>query len=75
MTAYRQDALRCARYLSQHGPTKGATVASETKVPKATTLMYRDVYGWFERPEKGVYALSPKGLDALEEFAEALARI
>ena len=59
VTGYRQDALRCARYLSHHGPAKGATVANETKVPKATTLMYRDVYGWFERRGRGVRVEAP----------------
>ena len=75
MTAYRQDALRCARYLAEHGVTKGAVIAREVCVPKATALMYRDVYGWFERPEKGCYRLSPKGHAALEQFADALKRL
>ena len=75
MTAYRQDALRCARYLAGNGPAKGALIAREVSVPKATALMYRDVYGWFERPEKGVYQLSPKGRAALDRFAEVLKRL
>lgn len=72
MTAYRQDALRCARYLNQHGPSKASVVAQEAMVPKARALMYSDVYGWFERAEKGVYQITPKGREALEQFAEAL---
>lgn len=75
MTAYRQDALRCARYLAENGSAKGAVIARETSVPKATALMYRDVYGWFERPEKGLYQLSPKGHAALEQFADVLKRL
>ena len=42
-------------------------------VPKATSLMYRDVYGWFERVERGVYELSPKGRDALATYADVVA--
>lgn len=75
MTAYRQDALRCARHLSRNGPSRGAEVAHATGVVKATALMYGDHYGWFDRPEKGIYALSPKGQNALIEFAEALERL
>lgn len=75
MTAYRQDALRCARYLAESGPAKGSVIAREVSVPKATALMYRDVYGWFERPEKGLYQLSPKGRAALEQFADVLKRL
>ncbi|KAA2312339.1 hypothetical protein DL237_17085 [Pseudooceanicola sediminis] len=65
MTAYRQDAQRCAAYLAEAGPSKGAVVARATSVPRATTIMRDDHYGWFERVEKGVYALTPKGAEAL----------
>lgn len=75
MTAYRQDALRCARYLAENGPAKGSVIAREVSVPNATALMYRDVYGWFERPEQGLYQLSPKGRAALKEFADVLKRL
>ncbi len=29
--------------------------------PKAADLLYRNVYGWFERVERGGYDLSPRG--------------
>jgi hypothetical protein len=76
MTAYRQDALRCAALLAKSGPIKGADVAAITGVAKATTLMRRDVYGWFEATgTRGVYALSPKGAAALEIWSDALAAL
>lgn len=74
MTAYRQDALRCARALAD-GPMKGAAVAKATGVARATTLMRDDHYGWFDRVDKGVYALTPKGLAALTENAAEIARL
>ncbi|MEO0916903.1 MAG: DUF2161 family putative PD-(D/E)XK-type phosphodiesterase [Pseudomonadota bacterium] len=61
VTAYRQDALRCAGHLATSGPTKGSIVARETGVEKATRLMADNHYGWFERVETGVYALTEKG--------------
>ncbi len=70
MTAYRQDALRCATYLALTGPTKGAAVAKATGAPTATTLMRNDHYGWFERVEKGTYALTPKGVEGLAHWGE-----
>lgn len=73
MTAYRQDALRCVKYLEANGPTKASTVAREANVPKATAMMYRDVYGWFERAGKGIYQLSPKGENAMAEYAKTIA--
>ena len=61
VTAYRQDALRCAAYLKDSGPSRGADVAKATGVDRATKMMADDHYGWFERVERGVYALTPKG--------------
>ena len=72
VTAYRQNALRCAAVLAERGPTKAAEVARSAGVPKATGLMYRDVYGWFARVERGVYELSPKGREALETYADVI---
>jgi len=73
ITAYRQDALRCAAHLASLGPSKGADVARATGVEKATRLMGDDHYGWFERVEKGIYALTPNGQEALKTYADALA--
>jgi hypothetical protein len=73
MTAYRQDALRCARFLNQNGPTKAAFVSTETGVAKATVMMRTNHYGWFDKAERGIYQLSPGGADALIFYAPDLA--
>ncbi|MCF3595650.1 DUF2161 family putative PD-(D/E)XK-type phosphodiesterase [Rhodobacteraceae bacterium LMO-12] len=65
VTAYRQGALRCAVYLAEHGASRGAAVAKATGVARATTMMRDNHYGWFEKVEKGVYALSPAGREAV----------
>lgn len=67
ITAYRQDAMRCAKHLADAGPSKGAVVASATGVARATTIMRDDHYGWFERVTKGIYQLTPKGQAALPD--------
>lgn len=64
VTAYRQDALRCAGHLAEAGPTKGAIVARETGVASATRLMADNHYGWFARVEKGIYELTDTGRKA-----------
>ena len=66
ITAYRQDAMRCAAHLAAEGPSKGAHVAKATGVIRATRMMADDHYGWFERVEKGIYALTPKGVAAIK---------
>ncbi|BDD87981.1 hypothetical protein DPPLL_23460 [Desulfofustis limnaeus] len=61
MTAYRQRVLAIARFLQNEGPTRAAIVAAALAEPKAREMMYRDVYGWFDRTAVGVYDLSPRG--------------
>lgn len=72
VTAYRQDALRCAIYLAETGAEKGAIVAKATGVANATTLMRNNHYGWFRRVEKGVYDLAPEGRQGLADWGDIL---
>ncbi|KQT60755.1 hypothetical protein ASG54_25000 [Aureimonas sp. Leaf460] len=62
MTAYRQDALACARLLA-NGPLRPRDLT--LIAPKAAMMLRRNVYGWFERTTRGVYALTPEGHAAL----------
>ncbi len=75
VTAYRQDALKCARWLSGNGPTKAAIVRLETGVARAPRILLRDVYGWFERVERGIYGLTPAGRLALVDYADVVATL
>src|SRR5215218_2301074 len=69
MTAYRQEALRCAALLASNGPMKLAALRAAADVPRAASIMQSDFYGWFERIERGIYGLSPAGRRGLETFA------
>ena len=71
MTAYRQKALAIAEYLREHGETKAAIIARSLAEPRTRVILYDNVYGWFDRLGKGVYALSPRGEIA---FAQWLTR-
>ena len=68
VTAYRQDALRCAHLLARQGPAKAAAIARDSGVERARRLMADNHYGWFARVERGVYALTPQGTAALEHW-------
>jgi hypothetical protein len=68
MTAYRQEAERCLGHLAA-GPATLRALRIAGDVPHAPTILRSDVYGWFERVERGVYHLSPKGERALAEAA------
>ena len=71
ITGYRQDALKCARFLAVHGPSKGAQVKEWTEVPQATSIMAADHYGWFTRVGRGVYDLTEAGRIGLKDFGDA----
>ena len=68
ITGYRQDALRCARFLALHGPSKGAKVKEWAEVPQATQIMAADHYGWFCRVSRGVYDLTDAGRQGLADY-------
>jgi hypothetical protein len=60
VTAYRQDALRCADYLSENGAAKASQVAEDTGVANARRIMADNHYGWFRRIATGIYDLERK---------------
>ncbi len=75
ITAYRQDALRCLGFLNTHGATKASIVASKTDVEHARRIMSDNHYGWFQRVQTGIYALTPQGTQALDHFDTELAKL
>jgi hypothetical protein len=68
MTAYRQQVLACAASLSK-GPRRTSEV--KTIVPDAPRILLHNVYGWFCRVERGVYALTSAGISALARWPQA----
>jgi len=66
MTAYRQDALRCAVHLSQAGASRVKDIRQTTRVDRSATILRANVYGWFQRETRGVYVLTDAGIAALE---------
>lgn len=70
ITGYRQDALKCARFLAVHGPSKGAKVKEWAEVPDATRIMAADHYGWFSKVSRGVYELTLAGHKGLSDYGD-----
>ncbi|MCD7107603.1 DUF2161 family putative PD-(D/E)XK-type phosphodiesterase [Rhizobium sp. DKSPLA3] len=67
MTAYRQQALLCAAAI-RAGRVR--PVEMRPKAPKAAAILQDNVYGWFERVERGVYRLTETGMKALERWPQ-----
>jgi hypothetical protein len=72
LTAYRQDALRCARELADAGVLKLSKLRERTGVERAGPILRDNHYGWFERVKNGHYDLSPKGKSELADWSDAL---
>jgi hypothetical protein len=70
MTAYRQKAIRIAQYLAENGPTKASVIAQATEESEVRPILYRNVYGWFDRLGNGVYQISPRGTTELSVWNE-----
>lgn len=62
MTAYRQQALACAMAMAL-APRRPRDLKID--LPDAPKILQSNVYGWFVRVERGLYALSDPGRAAL----------
>jgi len=67
MTAYRQQALGCAAALVA-GPLRVRDI--RTASADAGKILLSNVYGWFERIDRGVYGLTDAGRQALERWPQ-----
>lgn len=65
MTAYRQQALVCAAAIE--GGVQRPKDMREA-APKAPQILRDNVYGWFERVDRGIYALTELGTEALKRW-------
>jgi hypothetical protein len=67
MTAYRQQALSCAAAMAA-GPRRVRDLTSEN--PDAGKILLHNVYGWFDRVERGTYTLTDAGHAALKRWPQ-----
>src|SRR5262249_53558471 len=64
-----QQALACAAVLAR-SPARPRDL--KVSLPDAPKILARNVYGWFLRPARGVYALSEGGRAALTRWKALL---
>ena len=67
MTAYRQQALSCAAAMAL-APQRPRDL--KAACPDAQKILHRNVYGWFEREQRGLYALTATGRAALAQWPQ-----
>lgn len=69
MTAYREKALHIAVCLERYGRLSTKDLRNYgTDTKKTTTILYQNHYGWFRRQGRGIYELTQKGIEDLEEY-------
>ncbi|MDR2183342.1 MAG: DUF2161 family putative PD-(D/E)XK-type phosphodiesterase [Clostridiales bacterium] len=76
MTAHRERNLHIACALERVGEARPVDLAEKYNcVEYAQRLLAVNIYGWYERVERGVYSLSQIGMDALSDpqYAEIVA--
>jgi hypothetical protein len=69
VTAYRQEALRCAMLIERGGQASLQALRETGLVPNASRILQRDVYGWFRRLQRATYALTERARQDLGRFA------
>ena len=70
MTAYKEKVIQIACALHELGASKATDLVKHHDCPLETRqLMYHDALGWFYRPQKGLYDLTPRGKEALNDPA------
>lgn len=74
VTAYREQAIHVACCLAEHGPLSPRALRALGAGPKTLAILARNVYGWFERVNRGVYALTACGQEELALYPELTAR-
>ncbi|RKX30959.1 MAG: hypothetical protein DRP71_14175 [Verrucomicrobia bacterium] len=72
LTAYRENALVIALLLRRTGPSRPRDIRDAGGGGRTLTILSNNVYGWFERIDRGVYALSAQGETGLETYNSIL---
>lgn len=74
VTAYRENAIHIACCLEKHGNLSPKQLRDLGTGQKTLSILSGNFYGWFERVDRGIYALTTTGKTEIEQFAEATAQ-
>lgn len=70
MTAYKENCIQIALYLSQNGPLSPKALRDLGTGEKTQSILHQNYYGWYEKIGRGVYTISEKGKMELENYPE-----
>lgn len=73
VTAYREKAIAIAVLLADLGAQTPKAIRAHGTGEKTLSILRRNVYGWFERVDRGVYRLTTQGQGALLDYPDLVA--
>jgi hypothetical protein len=74
ITAYRENAIQIACYLTQLGPTQPKALRKLGTGDKTLSILRSNFYSWFERVGYGLYTVSTKGQTEIKRYPELAER-
>jgi hypothetical protein len=74
VTAYREQALHIACCLECHGPLSERKLREVGTAANTYSILFRDVYHWFERVAPGTYDLRTQGRSEMELYPDLVTR-
>lgn len=72
VTVYRERSLLVAHILMEDGPQRIRDLKERTGDDGLSTLLRGNPYGWFTKVERGIYAITPQGQQALLDYQEVV---
>ncbi|MBM7653466.1 DUF2161 domain-containing phosphodiesterase [Neobacillus cucumis] len=70
MTAYKENSIQIACYLSHFGPLSPKKLIQLGTGDKTSSILVKNYYSWFERIKRGTYCLTEKGQEEIKEFPD-----
>jgi len=68
VTAYKENAIQIAVYLKEIGATTPKKLREYDSGKKTLSILYSNFYGWFQRIDRGIYDITVKGKQELNNF-------
>lgn len=70
ITAYRETSIAIAVALDILGDSSPKRLKTLTEIDKTGNVLYQNHYGWFDRIGQGLYGLTSKGRQAIDDYKE-----
>lgn len=70
MTAYKENCIQIACYLEKLGQMSPKALVALGTGAKTQSMLHKNYYKWFERVERGVYAISAQGRTELADYQQ-----